>query len=183
MLAKCFRAGTTVVFSESLPAYPVEEGWEVYVIFHLPNEIGRVELSSGSERVWNGTISPSLTENWEPGIYQAFLLASKGEEKEVIREMSVSVLPNPLSTDRRLTRLQKELEMVTTAIEAVLEGKGVKSYQIQTTVGNRQLERMDLSELRRHKNYLEGKVEEEAVRMGTKKRSSRWRPVGVKFHR
>ena len=66
------------------------------------------------------------------------------------------------------TQYEKDLEAVENAMRAVIDGKGVKSYRIHTNIGERELERMSLSELQEHHRWIKRMVNQERQKLGKK---------------
>lgn len=179
-----FRAGTTHSFQVALSSY-TGAGWVVKLLAKVNGDAAPTEVvlteSNLTSGCWSGEITPETSTGWTPGCYSGTIIAEKDGAKYVAKEFDLIVLPNPFLANGK-TANQLELEKVEAAINAVLDGKGVKSHQIQTNIGTRQLERMSLDELRKHRNWLEGRVTAELVKMGLKSRSaSNWRNIGVRF--
>lgn len=174
------RAGTSADISISAPLYTAADGWAVKVVLQRVGAVHEVALTE-SAGLWAAAFVAATTAAWVPAKYRLYVVATKSPSVEVIAEDDFYLLPNPLIAGSN-TALQSEMILVDAAITAVLEGKGVKSYQIQTDVGSRQLERMTLAELREHKNWLTRQIEKEAVEMGMKKPTA-WRNIGTKFTR
>lgn len=180
MIPTHHRAGTSADLSISMPEHREADGWTVSIHLQRDGAVHEVELTE-VDSLWTGTLTAAATAEWVPGMYRLIAVASNSPEVKVFGEMDFCLLPNPLVAGSK-TALQIEMSLVDAAITAVLEGKGVKSYQIQTDVGSRQLERMTLEDLRNHKRWLQRKIEQEAVSMGLKKNTA-WRNIGTKFAR
>jgi len=161
------------------------DGWAVYLIVVVGSTPSRIDLTESTETPgeWKGEITPNDSEDWAPAIYSASLIAEKDDQRFVPHTIELIVAPNPLTGSGK-TALQTELDLVNEAIIAVLKGKGVKSYQVQTNIGNRQLERMSLEELKKHRSWVERRVNQELIKMGLKsKNSGGHRIVGTRFNR
>jgi hypothetical protein len=137
------------------------------------------------EGAWKVAITPEQSREWDIGPARAAALVEKDGERVFERvflwETEVEILPSPLEPKTE-SKWEKELRMVEEAIEGVLKGKGVQSYQIQTIAGTRRVERMTLEELRKARNFLEGRVAAERRRQGVRGGRSNWRKIGAKFN-
>lgn len=180
MIPLRLRAGTSADISINAPLYTAADGWAVKVVLQREGEVREIALTEAAG-LWAGAFMAETTATWTPAQYRLYVVATKSPSVEVIQEDDFCLLPNPLIAGSR-TALQSEMVLVDAAITAVLEGRGVKSYQIQTDVGSRQLERMTLTELRDHKNWLQRQIDQEAVSMGLKKPTA-WRNIGTRFAR
>lgn len=174
------RAGTSADLSLALPDHHSADGWSVSIHVQRDGAVHEVALAE-IDGMWTGELTAAATAAWVPGMYRLFVVASKSPAVIALSEMDFCLLPNPTLAGSK-TALQAEMVLVDAAITAVLQGKGVKSYQIQTDVGSRQLERMTLEDLRNHKKWLQRQIDQEAVNMGLKKPTA-WRNIGTKFAR
>ncbi len=99
-------------------------------------------------------------------------------EVGIVRRCELAVLPDPAGDCCGKTQSQLDLEAVDEAIRALVAGGAVQSYSIQTTVGQRQLTRMSLDELRKHRRWLVSRVNKERAAMGLKPLGNdRWLPI------
>lgn len=181
MLPFPYRAGTTGEIRLRLPDHRADDGWAAKLVIKIDGTAQEVSLT-GDGAEWTGTIAAADSASWKPGRWLAYVIASKDAEVHALLERRVDILPDPTAAEEPKSEIETELELVDEAIRAVLAGQGVQRYRIQTNIGQRELERMSLQDLRRHRGYLLERLANERSRQGRRKRGT-WRRIGAKFTR
>ena len=174
------RAGITAELSISIPDYLAADEWAVTVNLQGATNYS-VNLTDDGTGLWSGAFVAGTTSAWAVGDYRLYVIASNSPDKHIVTEGEFRILANPTAVASP-SGLQAQLVAVDVAIAAVLAGKGVKSYQIDTIAGKRQLERMSLEELRAHRQWLKREINAELEATGQRKRTA-WRPIGTRFTR
>ncbi len=158
VLASTIYSGTSGSVTYSLSSNLPSDGWSSFIVLRHYETQGIETLTatdSDDEYLVEWTATDSAA--WASGKYRAYYYAEKAGEKTIVCEQVVYIQVNPegavVKTDDQL-----ELEKVNEAISGVLDGKGTKNYSFETSVGRRSAERMDLSELRAHKQWLERRI-------------------------
>ncbi|MDP0492514.1 MAG: hypothetical protein Q7Q71_15820 [Verrucomicrobiota bacterium JB023] len=113
-------------------------------------------------------LTPAQTSSLGAGAKDFAVKATKGGQAVIIAKGRLEVLPDPTQAGDKRTQDEKDLAAVEKAIRDIIAGGAVQSYSIQTTVGQRQLTRMTLEELRAERRQL--------LRI-TGKSPDRWRPI------
>lgn len=103
------------------------------------------------------------------GVLDFAVIAETEEEKHVLQSGRLEIKEDPTLPGDKRSAAEKDLEAVEKAIRAIIEGGAVQSYQIQTTVGSRQLTRMTLEELEKLRTRLR--------RSAGILSNNRWRPI------
>ena len=174
------RAGVTAAASISLPSYASADGWAVSILLQGA-AAQSVSMSDSGGGEWSATFVAATTASWAAGSYRAYVQAVKSAEKFIVAEGAFLILPVVTGAKVNST-WETQLAAIDAAIAAVVNGNGVKSYQIDTIAGKRQLERMTLAELREHRNWVERKLNAELETQGLKPKTA-WRPIGTRFTR
>lgn len=163
--------GTTAKFSFSFPEYPPED-WDAVMIINA-GAVAQQFSSTVVDGAFNIKITPEQSSNLTAGTHNFVLRVTKKTDSTEITNAKTGELfidnDITLIADTR-SRLEKDLDAVDAAITAILEGGAVHSYEIQTNVGKRSLERMSLADLRKHRMWIRGQIDEERVRLGLKPR-------------
>lgn len=132
-----FRAGDSVDWTESLPAYPASAGWVLkYRLLWSSGKADIVTTSAGDDHA--ASVSASSSTEWAAG--QATLVAwvEKGLDKKTLGSQPVTILPDlsaSVSHDGR-SRNQRALDAAEAALLGYAEGgkAHVAEYEID---GNR----------------------------------------------
>lgn len=165
--------GTTGKFDFEFPSYPASD-WSAEFIVKLGTTSATFTATENGD-AFEVKILPADSANLSVGINcYAIKLTNKADATEIAIAQTgeICVLADPLGATDSRSQFEQDLEAVDAAIRAIIEGGAVKSYEIQTQVGRRQLERMDLDQLRAHRRWLRGMIDEERVKMGKKPRMS-----------
>jgi hypothetical protein len=172
-------AGNKIDFAYSFPAYPASAGWAASVVLKTASARQTIVLiASGDSFV--GSAPAATTEAWAPGVYDLYVLVTKGSDRQTAEQSELIIQPDPAG-EASATALEQDLVRIDAAISAVLNSEGVQSYQIQTQAGMRQVQRMSLADLRAHRSWLVGQIDAERVKLGQKRKNRRWRSIGVRF--
>jgi hypothetical protein len=174
------HAGNKIDFSFPLAGYPASGGWSATVHLRCGSVKHAVALGSFGD-THTGSAAPATTASWRPGLYDLTVTVAKDGDRQVGYESQLAVLPDPAADVITLTAREAELALVEAAITAVLEGKGVQAYSIQTQAGQRNIQRMSLEDLRDHRLYVQRQIDAERVQMGQKPNRREWKRIGVRF--
>ncbi len=105
------------------------------------------------------------TADWSPGIYVLNVIVTHGDGRSyVAHESQIAVRQNPGAETPSLSAFEQQLVKIDEAITAIGAGQGVQSYAITTAAGTRQIQRMSLEDLRKHRLWVEGKIDAERGR-------------------
>ncbi|MBK1835019.1 hypothetical protein [Roseibacillus ishigakijimensis] len=118
------------------------------------------------------SLTPAQTSTIAVGVKDFAVKVTDGTEAAIIRRGRLEVLPDPTLAGDKRSQVEKDLAAVEQAIRDIIAGGAVQSYSIQTTVGQRQLTRMTLEELRAERRRL--------IRQ-TGKSADRWRPIKTRI--
>jgi hypothetical protein len=167
------QKGTTAKFSFSFPEYPPAD-WDAIMIINA-GAVAQQFPSTVADGSFHVKITPAQSSALHSGTHQFVLRVTKKNDSTEVANAKTGELfiENDITfiSDTR-TRLEKDLDAVDAAITAILEGGAVHSYEIQTNVGKRSLERMSLADLRKHRMWIRGQIDEERVRLGLKPRTA-----------
>jgi len=154
---------TSAEWSYSYTGYSDADGWASAVVLRSGTETASFAgVADGSG--WKVSVTAAASAAVTAGEYTASVVMTKGAEREIVQVQKMWVLADPAGTPA-LTQWETDLAAVDAAIRAVVAGKGAKSYSIGTVNGSsRQLENMELSELRSHRSWLLGQINIERLR-------------------
>jgi hypothetical protein len=173
-------AGNKIDFSFTFVAFPVSAGWTGKVVLRSASSRQEVALTASGDAL-AGSAAAVDTATWPPGIYDLFVLVTKGADRQTAHTAQITIFPDPGAVTPTPSALEADLARVDAAISTVLAGEGVQSYSIQTQAGQRQVQRMSLADLRSHREWLVGKIDGERAAMGLKRRNRRWKVIRPRF--
>jgi len=113
------------------------------------------------------------------GIHQiAYRYENVGGEVSFVPGCEVSFLAAPNEAGDTRSQWEIDLEATDAAIRAKITGGAVEEYEIQTTVGQRSLKNMSLDDLRTHRRWVLGRVNQERRAAGKKPiGGNQWRRI------
>lgn len=112
------------------------------------------EMTADGSGGWSVELTPAQTGGFTEGIKDFAVQLKNGLQIAYASRGRLEVLSDPTVAGDKRTQSEKDLEAVEGAIRAIIEGGAVASYQIQTTVGSRQLTRMSLDDLEKLRRRL-----------------------------
>jgi hypothetical protein len=132
-----------------------------YLRFNNASE-GATVVGTAYGTGWELTIPAATTVGFDAGTWYWQAIATNGTISHTLGAGQITVQPalnysgSPAAFDGR-TQSQKDLEAVQATIRAIISGGAVKRY----TIGNRQLEKFTLGELREYESVLKARVARE----------------------
>lgn len=174
------HAGNKLDFSFSLSGYPASGGWAATVHLRCGSEKQTVALGN-TDDTHTGSVPPGTTATWKPGLYDLSVTVANDDDRQVAYQSRLAVLADPAAETLVPTALEAELALVDAAITAVLDGKGVQAYSIQTQAGQRNIQRMSLEDLRDHRLHVQRRIDGERAEMGQKPKRREWVRIGQRF--
>ena len=146
----------------------VSPDWRVTLHITSDSTSQAFEMESDGSGGVEVSLSASATSSLEVGMKNFAVRATNGDEAILLSYGRLEVKPDPTEAGDKRSQIEKDLEAVDKAIRDMISGGAVQSYQIQTTVGSRQLTRMTIEELKMERRRL--------LRM-TGKSPDRWRVI------
>jgi len=129
-----FRAGDSVTWTVSLPAFPASAGWVVSYRLLSPSGVAiDIETTAdGDDHV--ATLTAADTASWAAGTATLVCLAAKTGERKTVDSKTVSILPDlaVIGTFDGRSRNKKTLDDLETALAAYASaGQGhIAEYQV-----------------------------------------------------
>lgn len=122
-----FRAGDSVSWTVSLPAFPASAGWAVLYRLLTPAGVASdiTTTADGDDHVV--TLSASDTSHWAAGTGTLVCIATKGAERKTVDSKTVTLLPDlgHVGTFDGRSRNQKALDDLEAALATyAADGKG-----------------------------------------------------------
>lgn len=137
--------------------------------------------STDSNEGYDVTIPSASTASLTSGVYEYFVRATNTASSEVSTALDGKFFfaPDPTSTEGTgQTQFEQDLQAVEEAMRKIISGGAVHKYRIHTVVGERELEKMPLTELREHHKWLLRRVNMERECRGLKPLGNdRWRKI------
>jgi hypothetical protein len=139
-----------------------EYGLTYFLRFNSAGE-GATVVGTANGNGWDFTISAATSAGFDAGPWYWQAIATKGSISHTLGAGQLTVQAalnysgsNPAAFDGR-TQSQKDLAAVSEALRNLISGGAVKRY----TIGNRQLEKFTLAELREYESILKARVSRE----------------------
>ena len=89
-----FRAGDSVTWVESLPAYPVADGWALKYRLLWPTGTAVNITATGVGTDYTVTLTPANTANWIAGLATLVSWVEKTAQRILLEQNEVTVLPD-----------------------------------------------------------------------------------------
>lgn len=174
MLPNKIQAGVTLDIPITLTEYPAPD-WTLTVIMRGPGSIDLAAAQDENQHVLTETAIE--TQSWQPGDYWYAVRVTDGTDVIQLDEGTVTVSADLAQASEGFDG-RSHAERTLEAIEAVIE-KRASIDQLRYKINNRELERMQPSDLFRFRDYYKNLVNRE--RMAKKGQSLLGRKVLVRF--
>lgn len=129
-----FRAGDSVGWTHSLPAYPAADGWilKYRLLWSVGTAVDIDTIGAGDE--YTVAVAAADTVGWVAGSATLVAWVERGVERETLGQQAVTILPDltTATTFDSRTRNQKALDAARLALETYLAGgrMHVAEYEI-----------------------------------------------------
>jgi len=162
------RAGDTIAWRDDAAADALgntitSSDWTlIYYLRTNATSAGATVTGAAYGYGWESTISAATSAGFTTGTWYWQAISTRGTEKHTLGAGQLTVLAalsytgTPGAVDGR-TQSQVDLDAVQAAMRALLTGGAVKQY----TIGNRQLTKFTLAELREYESILLARVNRE----------------------
>ena len=164
-IPKKFRAGDTLLFTETLTDYPASIYTLTYTLINAFHKYSLVATANGDDFVVSKTTIQ--TADFAMGDYAYIAHITLDDEKYQVLDGNVTILPN-LSNIENLDTRSFARKMVE-RIEAVLHGEGTIE-QKQYTINGRTLVSRELTELQQLRDIYNAEIASEDMKSNKNKR-------------